>query len=133
MTLISMFGVAIGVAALVIVLSIMGGFEKNLRNRMFKGLPHIEILAENALAGFSLKDMQIENLYKELSKKALIEPFIRADVVAKNKKFILPITLFGVEPRLGGKLWGFSDNGFESSTQTLLAQKLLILNTQIFY
>ena len=42
-SLISMAGIALGVAALIIVMSVMNGFQKEVRDRMLSVLPHIEI------------------------------------------------------------------------------------------
>jgi lipoprotein-releasing system permease protein len=38
-----MFGIALGVAALIIVLSVMNGFQKEVRDRMLSVLSHIEV------------------------------------------------------------------------------------------
>lgn len=47
-----MLGIALGVAALIIVLSVMNGFQKEVRDRMLSVVSHIEIYAAggNALA-----------------------------------------------------------------------------------
>ncbi len=42
-SMISMAGIALGVAALIIVMSVMNGFQKEVRDRMLSVLPHIEI------------------------------------------------------------------------------------------
>jgi lipoprotein-releasing system permease protein len=42
-SLISMAGITLGVAALIVVLSIMNGFQKDVRDRMLSVLPHIEV------------------------------------------------------------------------------------------
>jgi lipoprotein-releasing system permease protein len=39
----SMAGIALGVAALIVVLSVMNGFQKEVRDRMLSVLPHVEI------------------------------------------------------------------------------------------
>lgn len=39
----SMIGIALGVAALIVVLSVMNGFQKEVRDRMLSVLPHIEV------------------------------------------------------------------------------------------
>ena len=44
----SMAGIALGVAALIVVLSVMNGFQKDVRDRMLSVLPHIEIFAPGA-------------------------------------------------------------------------------------
>ena len=49
MTVFSILGVTFGVAALVIVLSVMGGFEEILKDKMLRGQAHVEILAENPI------------------------------------------------------------------------------------
>src|SRR2546427_4983132 len=42
---VSMLGIALGVAALIIVLSVMNGFQKEVRDRMLSVVSHIQILA----------------------------------------------------------------------------------------
>src|SRR3954462_13920486 len=40
---VSMLGIALGVAALIIVLSVMNGFQKEVRDRMLSVIAHIEV------------------------------------------------------------------------------------------
>lgn len=50
---ISMLGVALGVAALIVVLSVMNGFQKELRGRILSVVSHVQILGANGdLAGW---------------------------------------------------------------------------------
>ncbi|WP_313077424.1 lipoprotein-releasing ABC transporter permease subunit [Melaminivora sp.] len=51
----SMLGIALGVAALIIVLSVMNGFQKEVRDRMLSVVSHIEIFAPG---GAALPDVQ---------------------------------------------------------------------------
>lgn len=118
MTKISVLGVTIGVATLVVVLSIMGGLENNLRKKMFQGMPHLEIFAENTLAGFSLQEVSLPSL-KKIPSVIHAEPFIQSDVVIKKDKNIAPITLFGLDHDQGGKLWTFSENIIEGSLDSI--------------
>jgi len=46
---ISMGGIALGVAALIVVLSVMNGFQKEVRDRMLSVLSHIEVFENGAL------------------------------------------------------------------------------------
>ena len=41
--LISMAGIALGVAALIVVLSVMNGFQQELRNRILSVASHVEV------------------------------------------------------------------------------------------
>ncbi len=45
-TLISMLGMALGVMALIVVLSVMNGFQKEIRARMLGATPHLEVVAD---------------------------------------------------------------------------------------
>ena len=47
---VSMLGIALGVAALIIVLSVMNGFQKEVRDRMLSVVAHVEIYAADGAA-----------------------------------------------------------------------------------
>jgi lipoprotein-releasing system permease protein len=47
---VSMLGIALGVAALIIVLSVMNGFRKEVQDRMLSVIPHIEVLSADGNA-----------------------------------------------------------------------------------
>ena len=52
---VSMLGIALGVAALIIVLSVMNGFQKEVRDRMLSVIAHVEVMAP---FGAALPDWQ---------------------------------------------------------------------------
>lgn len=52
---VSMLGIALGVAALIIVLSVMNGFQKEVRDRMLSVVAHVEVIDAN---GQALPDWQ---------------------------------------------------------------------------
>ncbi len=52
---VSMLGIALGVAALIIVLSVMNGFQKEVRDRMLAALSHVQLTDAN---GGALADWQ---------------------------------------------------------------------------
>ncbi len=64
--LISMSGIALGVAALIVVLSVMNGFQEELRNRILAVASHIEIRGaptlqdEQAVASTSLRNPHVK-------------------------------------------------------------------------
>jgi lipoprotein-releasing system permease protein len=109
MTVVSIAGVAIGVGALVLVLSVMGGFEADLRRKMLSGEPHLEVVsATNALGGFSLKEYSLQAFKDTLPEATAIEPFVSSDVVLKRRGFVTAAVLIGVRPEMEGtRLWAF--------------------------
>ncbi len=121
MTAISMGGVALGVAALIIVLSVMAGFGADLERNMLRGKPHLEITSENAMAGFSLLEFPLDKFKQRVPNATGIEPFIQADVVLKQRKHLSSATIFGINPALDGHLWGF---GGEAMQEGSLAELL---------
>ena len=52
---VSVLGIALGVAALIIVLSVMNGFQKEVRDRMLSVIAHVEVLDTS---GIGLRDWQ---------------------------------------------------------------------------
>ncbi|MEO6033456.1 MAG: ABC transporter permease, partial [Burkholderiaceae bacterium] len=52
---VSMLGIALGVAALIIVLSVMNGFRQEVQDRMLAVIPHVEVLSAD---GSALPDWQ---------------------------------------------------------------------------
>ena len=109
MTNISIVGVCLGVAALIVVLSVMGGFEYELKDKMLKGQPHLEIFAQNTVAGFSLNKYPLKTFKKSMPDAVAMEPFTQADVVLKQGKHMAAVVLFGVDPSVPNHLWGFND------------------------
>ena len=69
-SLVSMLGIGLGVAALIIVLSVMNGFQKEVSDRMLTAIPHIQLMDDS---GNAIADWQA------LAKRAQsLEPGIRA-------------------------------------------------------
>ena len=122
MTFVSIAGVTLGVLALTVVLSVMGGFERDMKAKMLKGLPHLEVyLRDNPTHGFSLHRYPLTWFRQAFPQAELIEPFIQVDVVLKHSRHLSSAVLFAVEPTKGGQLWGFrqSDALLEGSYRGL--------------
>lgn len=107
MTTISIMGVALGVAALIIVLSVMGGFEQELKEKMLRGQPHVEVLGQNAVAGFPMREYPLQTFRDHFPGVTGVEPFTQADVVMKQGKHLSAVVLFGIDPNLKADIWSF--------------------------
>lgn len=128
MTIFSILGVAIGVATLIIVLSVMAGFEADLRKKMLTGEPHVEIFAENAAAGLSLKEFSLEQIEKKVPEAVTIEPFTKSDVVLKHRKHLQSAELIGIDPSHENELWVFSRSLVEGSLDDLASKHAPIIS-----
>jgi lipoprotein-releasing system permease protein len=129
MTTFSIIGVMIGVAALIVVLSVMGGFEQDLKNKMLRGQPHLEVLAENAVAGFSLQKYPLSTFEKMFPEATGIAPFVQSDVVLKQGKHISAVVLFGLDPEIGGDLWAFDSSMTEGKLADIATEHAPLITT----
>jgi lipoprotein-releasing system permease protein len=93
---VSMLGIALGVAALIIVLSVMNGFQKEVRDRMLSVIAHIEIFDTTGnglerwqtLAEAALKNPQV----------AAAAPFVSAQALIARGEDMHGVMVRGISP-----------------------------------
>ena len=93
---VSMLGIALGVAALIIVMSVMNGFQKEVRDRMLGVLSHIEVLAYTSA---SLND--IPALEKPLAQHPEVlayAPFVLSQVLMAQGEDMRGAMVRGIDP-----------------------------------
>ena len=94
-SLISMLGIALGVMALIVVLSVMNGFEKELRGRILGMVSHVTV---SSLDG-SLQDWRI--LSDELRSNAAVigsAPYVEAEAMLSHSSSVSGAIIRGIEP-----------------------------------
>lgn len=110
LTMWSIGGVTIGVAALIVVLSAMGGLEQDLRDRMLRGQPHLEVMAPNPSLGFPLMEYPLADIQRTIAAATDVEDiqaFTKNDLVLKHSKYLSSATLIGIDPGREHHLFGF--------------------------
>ena len=95
---VSMLGIALGVAALIIVLSVMNGFQKEVRDRMLGVVSHIEVYAAG---GQALPDAQ-QTLAQAKAHPEVIgaAPFIAAQALLARGEDMKGVMVRGIDPSL---------------------------------
>ena len=95
---VSMLGIALGVAALIIVLSVMNGFQKEVRDRMLSVVSHIEIYAPY---GAALPDLA-RTLAEVRANPQVIgaAPFIAAQALLARGEDMKGTIVRGIDPVL---------------------------------
>lgn len=95
--LVSMSGIALGVAALIVVLSVMNGFQKEVRDRMLSVLAHVEIFSPTG----SMPDWQ-RTAFEARRNPAVIgaAPYVDAQALLTRQDAVSGVALRGVEPSL---------------------------------
>lgn len=95
---VSMLGIGLGVAALVIVLSVMNGFQKEVRDRMLSVVSHIEIVSAD---GGALEDLAGTLQQVKLNKQVLgAAPFISAQALLARGEDMKGVLVRGIDPGL---------------------------------
>ena len=95
---VSMLGIALGVAALIIVLSVMNGFQKEVRDRMLGVVSHIEIYARD---GQALPDLD-QTLRQVRANPQVVgaAPFIATQALLARGEDMKGVIVRGIDPAL---------------------------------
>lgn len=95
-SVISVSGIAIGVAALIIVLAVMTGFDKDLREKIVGNYSHITV------SGYKPMDTaEYEGIEKKISGNAHVQgvsPYIQGQVLLKEGNKFFAVGIKGIDP-----------------------------------
>ncbi len=112
-------GIALGVAVLIIVSSVMNGFEKELRERVLQSIPHASIIGSIEIEEVSqVRDVLLEN--KEILASA---PFIESQGLIGSSESLKGIYIFGVSPSLENKVSIVGERIIEGSWSSIEEEK----------
>jgi lipoprotein-releasing system permease protein len=96
-SLISMLGMALGVLALIVVLSVMNGFQKEIRARMLGATPHLEIVADG---GRVENWQQVLELAARNPQVAAAAPYVSGQGMLSFGQSVQGILVRGIDPAL---------------------------------
>jgi lipoprotein-releasing system permease protein len=111
----SMIGLALGVLAMIVVLSVMNGFQKEMSNRVLGMVPHAMILGVKPLddwqpvAAAAMKNPEV----------LAAVPFTEMDGMLSYKGLMQPIQISGVDPAQEGKVSIVADHIVQGSMAEL--------------
>ena len=95
---VSMLGIALGVAALIIVLSVMNGFQKEVRDRMLSVLAHVEVFEPS---GQALPDLPATLAAIERHPEVVgAAPFVGAQALIARGEDMKGALVRGIDPAL---------------------------------
>ena len=93
---VSMLGIALGVAALIIVLSVMNGFQKEVRDRMLSVIAHVEVFEPR---GAALADWQATAAKARANPQVLgAAPFVAAQALVARGDDMRAAIVRGISP-----------------------------------
>ncbi|CAB3836447.1 Lipoprotein-releasing system transmembrane protein LolE [Achromobacter anxifer] len=101
----SMAGIALGVAALIVVLSVMNGFQKEVRDRMLSVLPHIELYIPGAAPERVLERWQEFASAAEKNPEVKAgAPFVAAQGMLVRGQALRGVQVRGIDPQTEGNV-----------------------------
>jgi len=101
----SMAGIALGVAALIVVLSVMNGFQKEVRDRMLSVLPHIELYIPGGLPERVLDQwQQFADAAKQNPEVKAGAPFVAAQGMLVRGQALRGVQVRGIDPATEGNV-----------------------------
>lgn len=94
-TYIAIFGITLGVAALIITVSILGGFEKEIKDKVAGLVSHIQITSFSP-DGLKNYDRSINKIKENIPEVTGISPFVQKEAVIRYKENVEGIILKGI-------------------------------------
>ncbi|MCZ6644339.1 MAG: lipoprotein-releasing ABC transporter permease subunit [Gammaproteobacteria bacterium] len=109
-SLIAIAGLALSVAVLLVVVSVVNGFERELRERVFGVLPHLSFIGRNPL----LRDMADLDALRAIEGVAGVAPFVQGAGLAAVATDVTGVEITGIDPRVHGEVSALEDYLLES-------------------
>ncbi|ART79018.1 lipoprotein-releasing ABC transporter permease subunit [Oceanisphaera avium] len=91
----STIGILLGVAALIVVSSVMNGFEQQLKDRLLSVIPHAIVTQAN---GKLAEPEQYQSLFADHKMVVANAPFIRAEAMVQGPRHLTGVELYGIDP-----------------------------------
>jgi lipoprotein-releasing system permease protein len=101
-TLISIVGIALGVLALIVVLSVMSGFENTLKQKILGTQPHI-VIQRAGQEGMDRYDEVVKEV-ESVSGVVSASPFILSQVMLSSESNVFGVVLSGIDPDRVGRV-----------------------------
>lgn len=107
-SLISIVGIAIGVMVLILVLSVVNGFQKDIRAQLLNIAPHAEVGYFELQEGKSWRDLQ--TLFADKKEVLATAPFVAGQALLANSGEVRGVQVRGVLPEREAQVVDYADN-----------------------
>ena len=113
----AIFGITLGLTILILVTSVMNGFQRELKDRILETIPHASILGDIKIDNF----IPIRNTLYENPEVQGVAPYIETQGLVSSGSFLKGIYLFGVEPKYEKTVSAINDHIVEGTFNSLEA------------
>ncbi len=112
---ISMIGIALGIWALITVMSVMNGFEKEIRGRILGAAAHIQVLGDPGLPDWEA----VAKAVKQHPEVVATAPFVQAQGLLSTGSAVRGVFVRGIVPELEDQVASFGRNMVSGSITAL--------------
>ncbi len=121
----SVLSIAVGVMALIVVLSVMNGFQKDVRDRMLSVVPHIEIInTQGPIEDWQALSADIEKKEKDVIGAA---PYVRGQGLLTSGRNVKGTIVTGIDPTVEDQVSDISSRMLEGTLSDLEAGEFKII------
>ncbi len=126
---VSMLGIALGVAALIIVLSVMNGFQKEVRDRMLSVVSHIEIFAPGGAALPNVARTMAEA--RQNPQVVGVAPFVAAQALLARGEDMKGALVRGIDPAHEGEVTDLAAASAQTLAQLVPGEFRVVLGVEL--
>lgn len=123
-SLTSMLGIALGVLVLITVLSVMNGFDREIKKRVFGMVPPITV---SSVAGFVNNWQQVQSMVQKFPNVTSVVPVVTQQVMLTNDGYVQPAMVNGILPIEEKHISILSDKIVEGALTSLVPGKFGIV------
>ncbi len=115
-SLMSMIGIALGVLVLITVLSVMNGFDREIKKRVFSMAPPVTVGSAN---GYITNWQEVQKTIQESPDVLAVAPFVSSEVLLTNAGHVMPAMINGIIPAQQKKMTALADKMVQGNLSTL--------------
>ena len=113
---ISIVGIALGMTVLITVLSVMNGFDREIKNRVFSMVPPVTISSDT---GYVADWQSLQKMMLQVPTVTASAPFVTGEVLLNYSGSTQPAVIFGILPDLEKKVSQVSNKMVEGNLSNL--------------
>lgn len=117
-SLMSMFGIALGILVLITVLSVMNGFDEEIKKRVFSMVPPVSV---GSLEPTLLNWQEVQSTVSHIPRVTGTAPFINGQVMMTNAGLVQPAMITAILPNDEGKVSHLAEKMVEGRLSDLVA------------
>ena len=130
MTVISLLGIVVGVAALIITLGVMNGFQYGLKQKILETAPHVVIM--KIVNDFKVEEVnKLAPKIKSLQDVEAFEPFIYSQTLASVGSSVESVFVRGVDPEKDKKVMGIHKHIVSGSYDSIKQDNTVIIGKDL--